>query len=163
VAAERQVSQTQLFERALARNLGIPGGLVSSARGEGRERRVTTKSPPPAGALACLGGSSATRPVGNRHLDQGLRANLGLSRSQRSGTTVARPSLSDCHFGPFSSWPEGRHRAREPRARSPLGLFHGRPPFDRQPARLSDSDRGPGPRCRRPKRRLLGAKKPPSA
>jgi hypothetical protein len=28
-----------------------------------------------------------------------------------------------------------------PRARSPLGVFHGRPPFDRQPARLSD--RGP--------------------
>ena len=24
------------------------------------------------------------------------------------------------------------------RARSPLGVFHGRPPFDRQPARLSD-------------------------
>jgi hypothetical protein len=71
---------------------------VSSARGEGRERRVTTKSPRPAGALASLGGSSATRPVGNRHLDQGLRANLGLSPSQRSGTTVARPSLSDCHI-----------------------------------------------------------------
>jgi hypothetical protein len=27
------------------------------------------------------------------------------------------------------------------RARSPLGVFRGRPPFDRQPARLSD--RGP--------------------
>ena len=24
------------------------------------------------------------------------------------------------------------------RARSPLGVFHSRPPFDRQPARLSD-------------------------
>ena len=43
----------------------------------------------------------------------------------------------------------------EPRARSPLVVFHGRPPFDRQPARLCDR---PRPATARP--RALHSRRP---